>query len=98
MVQLQREVNRYQQKDPRAAHSSRARSLVVSRSPPSRRGFGPRRLPEGPLFRRIDRWGNIWPDGLTGQSLTFIVQRAAEAAGLDPEKYSLQSFRPIDGK
>lgn len=49
----------------------------------------------GPLFVRIDRWSNIWSTGLTGKSITRIIKKAAEAAGLDPADYSARSFRDV---
>ena len=49
---------------------------------------------EGPLFLRVDRWGQLGraPSGrgsldgrITGQAVALVVRRAALAAGLDPE-------------
>jgi site-specific recombinase XerD len=58
--------------------------------------------PDGPVFIRIDRHGNLGraasgkgsPDGrMTGQSIGTVVKRAAERAGLDPEDYAGHSLR-----
>lgn len=46
----------------------------------------------GPIFRRVDRHGNV-KDPLTPQSVALVVKRAAQAAGLDPAKYSGHSLR-----
>lgn len=62
-----------------------------------------RGVTSGPLFRRIDRHGNLggMPDAagrggarLTGQSIQAIVRRAAERAGLpNPDSYKGHSLR-----
>lgn len=63
--------------------------------------------PEAPLFRPIDRWGNVRHTGLTSQSVALIVKRAVEAAReravlqgdtelaamLDPDRFSGHSLR-----
>jgi len=60
-----------------------------------------------PLFRPIDRWGNIRATGLTSQSVALIVKRAVEAARkqalahgdselaatLDPARFAGHSLR-----
>jgi hypothetical protein len=35
-----------------------------------------------PLFRSIDRWGNVSAKALTGQSVNLIIKAAGRAAGL----------------
>ncbi|MGM0559313.1 MAG: site-specific integrase [Myxococcota bacterium] len=95
-IQLRRDVNRYQQKDPDLRILSRARDAKWCALAALERWMALGNIDGGPLFRRIDRWGNIWPDGLTGKSLTNIVKNAAEQAGLDPADYSFQSFRPVE--
>ncbi|WP_042400372.1 tyrosine-type recombinase/integrase [Streptacidiphilus carbonis] len=37
----------------------------------------------GPLLRRINRWGQLQPGGMSGAAVNEAVQRLAEAAGLD---------------
>lgn len=49
-------------------------------------------ITEGPLFRRIDRHGNLY-DRLTDQSIRLIVKRSCEKVGLDPEQYGAHSLR-----
>lgn len=60
-----------------------------------------------PLFRPIDRWGNVRAAGLTSQSVALIVKRAVEAArdealahddselaaALDPARFAGHSLR-----
>lgn len=47
----------------------------------------------GPLFRRIDRHGNVAADALSAQSVAIVVKRLAEAAGLDARRYAGHSLR-----
>jgi len=47
----------------------------------------------GPLFRRIDRHGNVGAARLSDRAVALIVQRAAAAAGLDPARYAGHSLR-----
>jgi integrase len=48
---------------------------------------------DGPLFRPIDRHGNIAPRHLSGHAIAEIIKRRARAAGLDPDRYSGHSLR-----
>ena len=50
-------------------------------------------IAEGPLFRPIDRHGNLRPRRLTDQSVALVVKRAAMAAGLNPKIYAGHSLR-----
>ncbi|MBV9328495.1 MAG: site-specific integrase [Chloroflexi bacterium] len=47
----------------------------------------------GPLFRPIDRHGNLRPRRLTDQSVALIVKRCAKDSELDPDKYAGHSLR-----
>jgi integrase len=47
----------------------------------------------GPLFRGIDRHGNVSPTRLSDRSVSLVVKRAAGRAGLDPTLYSGHSLR-----
>ena len=49
-------------------------------------------ISSGPIFRRVDRHGNV-KEPITAQIVALIVKRAAAAAGLDPAKYSGHSLR-----
>jgi integrase len=51
------------------------------------------RIARGPLFRPIDRHGNVKPRRLRAQDVASIVKRAAVAAGLDPQEFSGHSLR-----
>lgn len=50
-------------------------------------------LTSGPLFRGIDRWGNLKRTGLDPQSVNLILKARIEAAGLDPALYSAHGLR-----
>lgn len=50
-------------------------------------------ITEGPVFRGVDRHGNISNRALDSGSVARIVKRAAKRAGLDPAAYSGHSLR-----
>jgi integrase len=50
-------------------------------------------IASGPIFRRVDRHGNLGTQRLTDQSVALIVKRCARAAGLDWERYAGHSLR-----
>lgn len=50
-------------------------------------------ITEGPVFRRVDRWGNVGGSALDPGSVARIVKRAAARAGLDPTAYAGHSLR-----
>ena len=47
----------------------------------------------GPVFRKVDRWGQLWETGLTSGAVAKLVKRAASRAGLDAALYSGHSLR-----
>jgi integrase len=47
----------------------------------------------GPVFRPVNRWGQVLPGRLTGTAVALIVKRCAKAAGLDPARYAGHSLR-----
>lgn len=47
----------------------------------------------GPLFRPIDRHGNMASERLTDHAVALILKRACQRAGLDPARYSGHSLR-----
>ncbi len=47
----------------------------------------------GPLFRPVDRHGNIAARHLSGRAVAEIIKRRAAAAGLNPDRYSGHSLR-----
>lgn len=50
-------------------------------------------ISSGPLFRKIDRYGHIGRERLTGQSVRLIVKAAAKRANLDHRRLSAHSLR-----
>jgi site-specific recombinase XerD len=50
-------------------------------------------IASGPVFRAVDRHGNISPSRLTDRAVALVVKRAATAAGLDPANYAGHSLR-----
>ena len=50
-------------------------------------------ITKGPLFRPLDRWGNLQAGHLSDRAVALIVQRTVAAAGLDPKQYSGHSLR-----
>ena len=51
------------------------------------------RIDNGPVFRRIDQWGNIDRRALTPQSVNLILKTRCKQAGLDPEVFSAHGLR-----
>lgn len=47
----------------------------------------------GPIFRRIDQWGNIDRRALTPQSVNLILKSRCKQAGLDPDVFSAHGLR-----
>ncbi|MET4689505.1 tyrosine-type recombinase/integrase [Sinorhizobium fredii] len=47
----------------------------------------------GPVFRRIDQWGNIDRRALTPQSVNLILKGRCKQAGLDPTLFSAHGLR-----
>lgn len=50
-------------------------------------------LSEGPLLRRIDRWGNLAAEELNPAGLSALLRRILERAGVPAEAYSSHSLR-----
>ncbi|MDX0445184.1 tyrosine-type recombinase/integrase [Sinorhizobium medicae] len=50
-------------------------------------------IKNGPVFRRIDQWGNIDLRALTPQSVNLILKARCEQAGLDPALFSAHGLR-----
>jgi integrase len=51
------------------------------------------RIDSGPLFRRIDQWGNLDRRALTPQSINLILKTRISQAGLDPTQFSAHGLR-----
>jgi site-specific recombinase XerD len=50
-------------------------------------------ITSGPVFRRVDRWGNVGGEALTTKVVSTICKRYAQALGYDPAAYSAHSLR-----
>lgn len=48
---------------------------------------------EGPIFRPVDRHGNVQPDRLRSDAVSTILRNRLGGAGIDPEGYSGHSLR-----
>lgn len=51
------------------------------------------KITEGPVFRRIDQWGNVGTRPLSPQSINLILKNRCARAGLDPAKFSAHGLR-----
>lgn len=47
----------------------------------------------GPVFRKVDQWGNIDRRGITPQTVNLVVKTRAKQAGLDPQDFSAHGLR-----
>lgn len=50
-------------------------------------------ITEGPIFRSVNRHGQVQPGRLSDKAVALVVKRTAAAAGLDAAKYSGHSLR-----
>jgi len=50
-------------------------------------------ITRGPIFRYVDRHGNVGPHRLTDQVVALVVKRCAMNAGLDAARYAGHSLR-----
>jgi site-specific recombinase XerD len=50
-------------------------------------------ISSGPLFRPIDRHGNLKEARLSDRAVALVVKRRAQAAGLDPDNFAGHSLR-----
>lgn len=51
------------------------------------------RIAAGPVFRRIDQWGNVDRRAITPQSINLVLKGRCSKAGLDPVKFSAHGLR-----
>jgi integrase len=51
------------------------------------------RIEAGPVFRGIDRWGNLDGKALSAQTINAIVKKRAGLAGIEPGKVSAHGLR-----
>jgi integrase len=50
-------------------------------------------ITEGPVFRSVNRHGQVQPRRLSGYAVALVVKRYADVAGLDPARYAGHSLR-----
>ncbi len=50
-------------------------------------------LASGPVFRAIDRWGNLGEEGLHANSVIPLLRQAFERAGITADQYTSHSLR-----
>jgi integrase len=50
-------------------------------------------ITEGPLFRVVDRHGNVLPEALSTRSIAELVKKYARRIGLDAGQFSAHSLR-----
>ncbi len=50
-------------------------------------------LVRGPVFRGIDRWGNLGEEGLHANSVIPLLRQALDRAGIPAEQYTSHSLR-----
>lgn len=50
-------------------------------------------IEQGPVFRSIDRHGNVAPNRLSAEAVSTIVKKRVKAAGLSPARFSGHSLR-----
>ncbi len=71
-----------------------ARSVMVGRPVAALKAWlAAARIETGPVFRRIDQWGNVDRRALTPQAVNLILKSRCEKAGLDPAKFSAHGLR-----
>lgn len=51
------------------------------------------KIERGPVFGKIDRWGNVAKTALDPQAINAIVKQRAEMAGLDSGEFSAHGLR-----
>jgi integrase len=47
----------------------------------------------GPVFRAVNRYGQVQPGRLSDRAVALVVKRACRRAGLDPDRYAGHSLR-----
>lgn len=71
-----------------------ARAVMVGRPVAALKAWlAAARIETGPVFRRIDQWGNVDRRALTPQAVNLILKSRCQKAGLDPAKFSAHGLR-----
>lgn len=55
--------------------------------------FARSKIEAGPIFRPVDRHGNLGAERLTGEAVSLVVRKRVGAAGIDPSGFSGHSLR-----
>ncbi|QND44358.1 tyrosine-type recombinase/integrase (plasmid) [Rhizobium lusitanum] len=72
----------------------RANAVLIGRPVDAlKRWIEEAKIDMGPVFRRIDQWGNIDKWALTPQSVNLVLKTRCKQAGLDPEAFSAHGLR-----
>lgn len=72
----------------------RAHAILIGRPVEAlKRWIDVAQIETGPIFRRIDQWGNVDRRALTPQSVNLILKGRCKQAGLDPEAFSAHGLR-----
>jgi len=50
-------------------------------------------IKSGPVWRYVDRWGNVGTDRLSGQTVSLVLKDALVVAGMNPAGYNSHSLR-----
>jgi integrase len=50
-------------------------------------------IDSGPIFRKVDQWGNVDRRAITPQTVNLVVKARASKAGLDPAMFSAHGLR-----
>jgi integrase len=50
-------------------------------------------MASGPVFRRVDRWGNVGKGGMNPESLVKVLQQTLQRAGIQGKQYTTHSLR-----
>ena len=71
-----------------------ATALLIGRPVEAlRRWLAEAKIDAGPVFRRIDQWGNMDRRPITPQSVNLILKARCKKAGLDPERFTAHGIR-----
>ncbi|NLR97078.1 site-specific integrase [Rhizobium sp. P38BS-XIX] len=72
----------------------RAQVILIGRPVQAlRQWLAEAKINTGPVFRRIDQWGNIDRRSITPQSVNLILKARCRQAGLDPDEFSAHGLR-----
>jgi integrase len=71
-----------------------AQSLLIGRPVSAlKRWLAEAHIDSGPVFRKIDQWGNVDRRALSPQSINLILKARCAKAGLDADRFSAHGLR-----